>query len=233
MDSKNMTISRYDAGIKKQMRHFFRRFRVQQLIILALVASVSMGTVGCKAKKEARARQEALDAKIAEAKATLLAIINDKTMPVEEKEQELNRIKDMSLQDPEILDLIDRAEAAIAEQRAAEAEEREKEAAATKTNKSEDGYAQVSSIFQEVARSGSNDAANTKIREALSLFSSTETPVLIIISQSGGQNDYDEPTTIQKYLNYLKDTKSRPAEIHNLEYDANGKIKEVELIKSY
>lgn len=232
MDSKNITMTRYGGSIKKQVQYFLARFGIQQLIMLALIASVSLGTVGCKAKKEARARQEALEARIAEAKATLLAIINDKTMPLEEKEQELERIKAMNLQDPEILDLIDRAEAAIAEQRAAEAEARaaaEKEA--TKPN--EDAYAQVSSIFQEVARSGGNDAANAKIREALSLFSSADAPVLIIISQDGGQNDYDEPTTIQKYLNYLKDTKSRPADIHNLAYDANGKITEVELIKRY
>lgn len=232
MDARNITITCYGGSIKKQVPYFLTRFGIQQLIMLALIASVSLGTVGCKAKKEARARQEALEARIAEAKATLLAIINDKTMPVDEKEQELERIKAMNLQDPEILDLIDRAEAAIAEERAAEAETRaaaEKEAA----KPSEDAYAQVSSIFQEVARSGSNDAASAKIREALSLFSSAETPVLIIISQSGGQNDYDEPTTIEKYLNYLKDTKSRPAEIHNLAYDANGKITEVELIKKY
>lgn len=233
MDSKTVIITRYGGSFKKQMLHFLTRFGIQQLIMLALIASVSLGTVGCKAKKEARARQEALDAKIAEAKTTLLAIINDKTMPLDEKEQELERIKAMNLQDPEILDLIDRAEAAIAEQRASEAEAREKEAAAANANKSEDSYARVSNLFQEVAQSGSNDAANAKIREALSLFSSSETPVLIIISQSGGQNDYDEPTTIQKYLNYLKDTRSRPAEIHNLAYDANGKIKEVELIKKY
>lgn len=208
---------------------FFTRWSLQSLIMLALIASVSFGTVGCKAKKEARARQEAMNARIAEAKQVLLAIINDKTMPVEEKESELARIKDMNLQDPEILDLIDRAEAAIAEQKAAAKAEA---AAAAKPAANEDSFTQLSNLFQEVARSGA-DAANAKIQEAMRLFSSTETPVLIIISQSGGKKDYDEPTTIRKYLDYLKDTKSRPAQVNNLEYDANGKIKEVELIKKY
>ncbi len=225
MDTKTTTT--ICQPVRRQPSSFLTRWSLQSLIMLALIASVSFGTVGCKAKKEARARQEAMNARIAEAKQVLLAIINDKTMPVEEKESELARIKDMNLQDPEILDLIDRAEAAIAEQKAAAKAE-----AAAKPTASEDSFTQLSNLFQEVARSGT-DAANAKIQEALSLFSSTETPVLIIISQSGGKKDYDEPTTIRKYLDYLKDTKSRPAQVNNLEYDANGKIKEVELIKKY
>ncbi len=232
MNTKTIRTTRRGSDFKKQMRHYLMKLSIQQLIVLAFIASISFGTVGCKAKKEARARQEALDAKIAEAKTTLLAIINDKTRSLEENEQDLERVKAMNLQDPEILDLIDRAEMAIEEQRAAEAEEKQT-AEKPRTGANEDGYTRVSSLFQEVARSGNNDVANAKIRETLGLFSSTETPVLIIISQSGGQTDYDEPTTIGKYLNYLKDTRSQPAQIQNLEYDANGKIKEVELIKSY
>lgn len=229
MGSTNTTIPSCDGSLQKKAKRIFRRFGVHQLMMLALIAAVAMGTEGCKAKKEARARQEALAAKIAETKAALLAIINDKTMSLEDKESELERIKALSLQDPEIFDLIDRAEAAIAEQRAAEEEASAAEAKPANTN--EDASARINNIFQEVATAGSNDMANAKIREAMSMFSSSETPVLIIISQNGGQNDYDEPTTIEKYLNYLKDTNSRPAAIHNLEYDASGRIKEVELIK--
>lgn len=231
MGSKNMTVSSCEGNLQKKARQIFRRFGMHQLMMLALITAVAMGTEGCKAKKEARARQEALEAKIAEAKATLLAIINDKTMSVEDKESELDRVKAMSLQDPEILDLIDRAEAAIAEQRAAEEKARAAEKKPAKAV--EDANTRINNIFQEVANASSNEMANAKIREAMNMFSSSEVPVLIIISQNGGQNDYDEPTTIQKYLEYLKDTKSKPAAIHNLEYDASGKIKEVELIKRY
>ena len=56
-------------------------------------------------------------------------------------------------------------------------------------------------------------------------------PVLIIINQSAGFNDYDRPTTIEKYLNYLKDQKISPNKVHEIKYNANGKINELELIK--
>lgn len=232
MDTNTIVKPRSSGNLRSMIQTFFTRFGVQQLIMLALIASVSLGTVGCKAKKEARARQEALEAKVAEAKAALLAIINDKTRSIEENEQELERVQAMNLQDPEILDLIDRAIAAIEEQKAAEREKLALERTGA-PDEDEDAYARISSLFQEVARSSSSDAANAKIRAALSLFASPEAPVLIIINQSGGTTDYDEPTTIRKYLDYLKDTKSNPAEVNNLEYDNSGKIKLVELIKRY
>jgi hypothetical protein len=33
------------------------------------------------------------------------------------------------------------------------------------------------------------------------MFASPETPVLIVISESHGQKDYDRPTTIKDYFN--------------------------------
>ncbi|HZB14477.1 MAG TPA: nucleoid-structuring protein H-NS, partial [Chryseolinea sp.] len=69
------------------------------------------------------------------------------------------------------------------------------------------------------------------INEALAMFASPETPVLIIIHESGGQKDYDRPTTIKNYLNYLKDQKKPADKIGNLQFDNSGKITEVELVK--
>jgi len=54
-----------------------------------------------------------------------------------------------------------------------------------------------------------------------------------VINESGGTVDYDEPTTIRKYLEYLKDQKRNNAEVRNLVLDNNGKITEVELVKKY
>jgi hypothetical protein len=45
--------------------------------------------------------------------------------------------------------------------------------------------------------------------------------------------DYDEPTTIRKYLEYLKDQKRINTEVKSLVMDDNGKIKEVELAKKF
>ncbi len=52
-----------------------------------------------------------------------------------------------------------------------------------------------------------------------------------MIYKEGGKPSYDEPTTIEKYLNYLKDTKNNKAKVEEVVYDANGKIKELVLKK--
>ncbi|MEL6592638.1 MAG: hypothetical protein AAFQ68_21245, partial [Bacteroidota bacterium] len=89
----------------------------------------------------------------------------------------------------------------------------------------------VSQLFGEVSRAGNDAIANAKINETLRLFSSSDSPVLIIISESAAGADYDRPTTISKYLNYLKDTGNNINAVRNVVLDSNGKIKELELIK--
>jgi len=115
-----------------------------------------------------------------------------------------------------------------------EAEEkarREAEAAAAAAAKKSDPYAKLEQYFNAIGSAGSVSSANSSINEALSLFASPETPVLIVISESGGQKDYDRPTTIKDYLNYLKDQKKRADKIGALQFDNSGKITEVELVK--
>ncbi len=107
-----------------------------------------------------------------------------------------------------------------------EAEARQKEAAASAPK------AKLTQYFQSIARSGNTASANSSINEALSLFASPDTPVLIVISEENGQKDYDRPTTIRQYLNYLKDTKNNANSISNLQFDSGGKITEVELRKN-
>jgi hypothetical protein len=220
-------------NLRQRSARIFRSFSITHLLILALLGGAAFGTTGCKAKKEARAAAAARADRIAEARADLLAIINDNgTMSLEEKERELNRIKALNLDDAEIQDLIARAEAIVARER--EAADRVKEATGARDAMEEkDANTRLRDIFNAVASARSDSDANFRIREAMSMFASPQTPVLIIISKSGSQVDYDEPTTIQKYLEYLKDTDNEPAAIENLAFDSNGKIKEVELIKNY
>jgi hypothetical protein len=90
----------------------------------------------------------------------------------------------------------------------------------------------LNQYFSAIASSGNANAANSSINEALTLFASPETPVLIVISEEGGQKDYDRPTTIREYLNYLKDQKKNMNSISNLQIDNSGKITEVELRKN-
>ena len=92
-------------------------------------------------------------------------------------------------------------------------------------------YSKLQQYFTAIGSASSVAAANSSINEALTLFASPETPVLIVISESGGQKDYDRPTTIKDYLNYLKDQKKQGDKLGNLQFDSSGKITEVELVK--
>jgi hypothetical protein len=97
----------------------------------------------------------------------------------------------------------------------------------------EDTYkGRLSQYFEAIANANNVTSANTSIDEALYMFSSSTAPVLIVISEEGGQKDYDRPTSIRAYLNYLKDQKKNINRIDHLKLDESGKITEVELRKN-
>ncbi|MBC6367503.1 nucleoid-structuring protein H-NS [Algoriphagus sp. AK58] len=87
----------------------------------------------------------------------------------------------------------------------------------------------LENYFNSVTNAGSVNSANQTIQEALAMFSNQETPVLIVIHEENGIKDYDEPTTIKKYLEYLKDTKKNMNYISDIRMDASGKVSELEL----
>lgn len=87
----------------------------------------------------------------------------------------------------------------------------------------------LENYFNSVAGASSVNSANQSIQEVLGMFSNQETPVLIVIHEENGIKDYDEPTTIRKYLEYLKDTKKNLNYISDIRMDANGKVSELEL----
>jgi len=206
-------------------------------IIMMMVVSLAGGMGACKSKKKLAKEKEAAEyaAKVNTAKTTLLDILNDNTtMSLEEKEAAVKAIKDMNLGDPEIDELIRQAEAKLAAERAAlKAKEQEvvkpdeTVAQQTATETKIEGY------FASIANAASVSQANMTIAEALKLFASPDTPVLIIIARSADVVDYDRPTTIKNYLNYLKDTKNNINKVDKISFDGAGKIRELELIKSY
>ena len=200
-------------------------------LILFMVGSLAAGFSGCKSKKKIAAEQaqEERERMIAKAKTDLLAILNDDgSMTLDQKERELDRIKALNIDDGEVQNLIRQVEAKLAKEReAADAlEERE-----MSRRSKESQYAQVENYFNAIVNAPSVEAANRSINEALNLFASPEAPVLIIIYRQGTQVDYDEPTTIRKYLNYLKDQQRNINEVDNLVFDNSGKISAVELIR--
>jgi hypothetical protein len=97
----------------------------------------------------------------------------------------------------------------------------------------EDLDTRLDNYFNAIAASTNNNtAANRNMNEAKSLFASADVPVLIIIHESAdGTKDYDEPTTILNYMNYLKDQGKNLNRIYDVETNANGKITTLELIR--
>lgn len=116
----------------------------------------------------------------------------------------------------------------------AEEEARRKAEAMSKNESANDAInKRINNYFEATAQASTAAAANATIADALTLFASPETPVLIVISEEGGQKDYDRPTTISEYLNYIKDQKKNSNLISNIKMDNAGKIIEVEVRKPY
>ena len=201
------------------------------MILLAAFITLG-GTTSCKSKKKLakEAAEAEYKSKVEEAIRDLNAILDDETLwTLEEKEARVQTIKDWNLQNAEVDDLLFQVEKKLARERAQKeeearraAEEREQAAAADVV---------LGRNFNSIANAGSVSQANRVINETLSLFESPNVPVLIIIKQNAGFNDYDRPTTIENYLNYLKDQKKATEKINDIKYNSNGKINELELIK--
>ena len=197
------------------------------MVLLAVFITLG-GTTSCKSKK--RLAREAAEAeyksKVEQAVKDLNAILDDETLwSLEEKEARVQTIKDWNLQNAEVDDLLFQVEKKLARERAQKEEE--------ERNKQEVQAANVTleQNFNSIARAGSVMQANRIIDETMSAFESPNVPVLIIIKQNAGFNDYDRPTTIEKYLNYVKDQKKATEKVYDIKYNANGKINELELIK--
>lgn len=210
--------------------------KITTVLLVLLAAFITLGgTTSCKSKK--RLAKEAAEAeykaKVAEAKRDLTAILDDETVwTIEEKENRVNTIKGWDLQNTEVDDLLFQVEKKLARERAQAAQKAEEERIAEeKKAKAQEPRNILEKNLANIANASSVNQANRIISETLEMFSSNTVPVLIIISQAGGFNDYDRPTTIEDYLNYVKDQKVNRNAISNLIINSEGKITEVELIK--
>ena len=207
--------------------------RITSIVLVLLAAFVTLGgTTSCKSKKQLakEAAEAEYKSKVEQAVNDLNAILDDETLwTLEEKEARVKTIKDWNLQNAEVDDLLSQVEKKLARERAQKEEEERRAAEERKTAKTIDAI--LNESFTGITRASSVSQANRTINETLGLFESPNVPVLIIISQNQGDYDYDRPTTIEKYLNYLKDQKKLSEKIHEIKYNSNGKIKELELIK--
>lgn len=219
------------------MRQLFRN--PTRLLLVFLVATIALGgTSSCNSKKKLAAEQAAAEfaAKVSKAKKDLNAIINGTSgMTLDEQRERVAEIKGYNINDPEIDKLISMAEKEIDFQQAEldrkKEEDRLRREEEARRRAAQSEYAVIDNQFRDIAESKSMDAANTQIGLALNQFASPDVPVLIIISQSGSMNDYDRPTTAEKFLNYLKDVKQYKYRIETIKRDSMGKITELELLK--
>ena len=208
------------------------KLQIKNFILIAMMALVTIGgTTSCSSKKKLAKKE--YEAKLLQAKTDLNAIIEGTTQwTLEEQKSRIDEIEKSDLQNAEIDELIVKAKEVI-ERKIAEAE-RVAEEERLRQIEEQNKIKQVTSLedyFTIIAAAPDADAANTKIAEALQLFASPDVPVLIIVYHVGDIIDYDAPTTAEKYLNYIKDQKKVAVGIHNIKYDNNNKITELELIK--
>lgn len=210
--------------------------KIERSILFLLVLAIGAGMAGCKSQKKlARERAEAeYAAMVNDAKRDLQSFIDGTSkMSLDAMENRLEEIKQQNIDDPEVQSLIIQAEEVLSEQRSElirlemEAKRKAEEEARRKTGTT----TTLQDYFKTVAASSSPAEANMLINDALKLFAAPDTPVLIIISKTAENTDYDRPTTILNYLNYLKDTGNNINVIENIKYNASGKITELELMK--
>jgi len=207
--------------------------KITTVMMVLLAAFITIGgTTSCKSKK--RLAKEAAEAeyksRVDQAVKDLNAILDDETLwSLEEKEARVQTIKDWNLQNAEVDDLLYQVEKKLARERAQKDEEERR--AAEEREKANAADVVLGRNFNSIANASSVSQANRVINETLGMFESPNTPVLIIIKQNAGFNDYDRPTTIEKYLNYVKDQKKATEKVHEIKYNNNGKINEIELIK--
>jgi len=222
---KNKTIKNGLSGVK--------------LLAFLLVFTVALGGSSCKSKKKIAAEKAAIELAntIAQAKASLLDLLRDDNPKTYiEKVAELKRIKDLKLRDPEVEQLIDKVELKLANEYQAmlrkQEEERNRLEAEESRNKRLNEFDSINAHFIGIAKANNLNEANLKIQQALTFYASSDVPVLLIINVYGNnQKDYDKPTTIGNYLNYLKDVKTYNRQIDAVKFDVNRKIIEIELIK--
>jgi hypothetical protein len=218
---------------------------LNSLLILALAGFLIFGTTSCSSQKRLARKheKEARLAQIAQAKADLYEIINDEGyLALEVKEQMLQNVKDMNLDDKEVNELIPRAEEKLARDRAEYMRKKEEEALRAEAERRElerqareraQKFGPIQDAMISVAAAPNLREANLRISQTLELFASPNVPVLILISQEGNVKDYDRPTTIGRYLELLKDQKRYNNDVADVKYNAAGKITELELRTRY
>lgn len=207
-----MTLEEQERAISDAINKHFGDNELNELILQAQ-----------QINKAAYAEQDRiLTEKVAVARNKLYdLLVNKQNLSADELEAEMNKIKAQNLGNAEIDELIARLETKINEMRRSSSLEM------TLKTKLESSFQSIA----DASRSGNTSMANSLIESALNYFTAPDVPVLIIISREGSIVDYDKPTTIMSYLNFVKDQKENRNNVDSYQLDPAGKIKELDLIK--
>ncbi len=194
-------------------------------VVLLLVLLLSIAPA-CKTtepiKDDTDTTIVAVDSLLLDSKAIVKDLLRaDCTKTLDEKEAVLTLVKARKHNDVELNTLIAQVEEQIRLERERIAKE---EAALVQTTE-----VKLTTLFDGIAAAESVESANIQIASAMGFFSSENANVLIIIKESDGIKDYEKPSKIAPYLNYLKDQKKNPNTINRIIYDDNQKIKTIEL----
>lgn len=202
-DDGSMTVEQMDTELNE-----IKSWNLTDEVVLGLTTQVE--------KKIADAKERIREKKIEEAKITLLEMINNDALSVNDLQNGHDQIAAMDFKDEEVDTLLEQLATKIANM----------ERIINATN-------DLQKDLDFIARLGKSDvtAANAKIEEVLSLFDNLEVPVLIIVAREGDIVDYDRPTTIQTFLEYLKDKNVNNNRVEHIKRNSFGKIIELELIK--
>ncbi len=217
-------------------KHLIKPTRIMVIILLAGITFGGLSSCQSKRKLAKKQVEAAYNIKVQQAKKDLTAMLNGTTdWTLDEQFKRLDTIKSYNINAPEVKDLIMKvenklnAEKAVAERKAEE--ERLRKAEAAKKQAELAKFNVINEKFAGIAHAGSYDEANKEINRALNLFATPDVPVLIIIDQVDGVNDYDRPTTALRFLNYLKYIKAYNFAVESVKRNTEGKITELELIK--
>lgn len=150
---------------------------------------------------------------------SLNAIINGTSaLSLEDQEKYVQSLTNRGIKDVNVLNLI------------LKAGEKIKELKAAKEVKVKPLKSQLEENFDKIMNASSYAEADAVIKETLEKFENPEAPVLIILYRQGTDVDYDKPTNIKDYLNYLKLQKKSNADIDQIFLNTDGKIKSLDLM---
>ncbi len=218
-----------------------RRYLVKlpRIMVIILIAGITFGGLSSCQSKKKLAKEKAAAAyntKVQQAKKDLTAMLNGTTdWTLDQQFKRLDTIKSYNIDEQDVKDLIVKVEnklkveKAQAERKAEEERLRKAEAAKKKAEQAK--FNVINERFATIAHAGSYAEADNMINQTLNIFVTPDVPVLIIIDQVDGVNDYDRPTTASRFLNYLKDIKAYNYAVESVKRNAEGKITELELIK--